>query len=97
MVDEPGSTSEIREGMHLRMNGPKEMMKDIKAHEGSMIEITGLVKKGQYKEGVNIGGGVTGGPETTPSGGSMMRNPTAYQIQIDVEAWRPIAGSCRTR
>ena len=48
--DEPGS-AEIPEGMHLRMNGPKKVMAEIKAHEGSMIEITGLVKKGQYKTG----------------------------------------------
>src|SRR5215510_10438209 len=35
-VDEPGQF-EVREGMHLRMNGPKKMMAEIKAHEGSMI------------------------------------------------------------
>src|SRR5206468_9571030 len=46
--DEPGSLV-IPEGMHLRMNGPKKMMAEIKAHEGSMIEITGLMRKGQYK------------------------------------------------
>jgi len=34
--DEPGS-SEITEGMHIRMNGPKKLMGEIKAHEGSMI------------------------------------------------------------
>jgi len=49
-TDEPGSF-DIPEGMHLRMNGPKQMMAEIKAHEGSMIQITGLVKKGQYKDG----------------------------------------------
>src|SRR5215217_522785 len=54
-VDEPGSF-EIREGMHLRMNGAKSMMTEIKAHEGSMIEITGIMKKGQYNEGVKLGG-----------------------------------------
>src|SRR5262245_5426493 len=38
---------EVPEGMHLRMNGPRKMMNDIRAHQGSMIEITGLMKKGQ--------------------------------------------------
>src|SRR5262245_40580150 len=52
-TDEPGYF-EIPEGMHLRMNGPKKMIAEIKAHEGSMIEITGLMKKGQYREGVNL-------------------------------------------
>src|SRR5256885_9188320 len=56
-VDEPGAF-EIREGMHLRMNGPKKLMGEIKAHEGSMIVIIGLMKKGQYADGVNIAVGV---------------------------------------
>src|SRR6059058_3803284 len=56
-ADEPGSV-DVPEGMHLRMNGPKKLMAEIKSHEGSMIEITGLMKKGQYREGVGIGGGV---------------------------------------
>jgi hypothetical protein len=94
-IDEP-TRANIPEGMHLRMNGKKDLIKEIRAHEGSMIEITGLMKKGQYLEGVNIGGGVRVMPGTSPSGGSMMSNPTAYQIQIDVEGWRPITGSCRT-
>jgi hypothetical protein len=94
-VDE-ATRGNIPEGMHLRMNGPKAMIKEIKDHEGSMIELTGLMKKGQYLEGVNIGGGVRVMPGTTPSGGSVMNSPTAYQIQIDVEGWRPITGACRT-
>src|ERR1700730_134108 len=56
--DQAGSLV-IPEGMHVRMNGRKKMMAEIKAHEGSMIEITGLMKKGQYAPvGVSIGGGV---------------------------------------
>src|SRR5256885_16395714 len=47
-TDEPGS-GDIPEGMHLRMNGPKKMIADIKAHEGSRIEITGLMKTGQLR------------------------------------------------
>ncbi len=95
--DEPGS-ADIPEGMHLRMNGPRKMMAEIKAHEGSMIEITGLMKKGQYKpDGVGIGGGVriTPGPATT--GGSLPGNPIVSQILIDVEGWRPVVGDCPSR
>src|SRR5580765_3872427 len=44
-TDQPGSV-DIREGTHMRMNGPKKVMSAIKAHEGSMIEITGIMKKG---------------------------------------------------
>jgi hypothetical protein len=95
-VDEPG-VFEIPEGMHLRMNGPKKLMADIKAHEGSMIELVGLMKKSQYKEGVDIGGGVRVSGGTSSGGGSRMG---AYlgpgQPQIDVEGWRPLDGGCKT-
>src|ERR1700676_165303 len=92
--DEPGS-AEIPEGMHLRMNGPKKVMAEIKAHEGSMIEITGLVKKGQYTpDGVSIGGGVRIIPAPAPTGGSLPGNPSGSQILIDVEGWRPVVGNC---
>jgi hypothetical protein len=94
-VDEPGA-SEIPEGMHLRMNGPKKLMAEIKAHQGSMIEITGLMKKGQYKEGIAIGGGVRVSPGSTPASG-MSPGLTTNQIQIDVEGWRAIAGYCPSR
>ena len=95
--DEPGSV-DIPEGMHLRMNGPKKMMAEIKAHEGSMIEIAGLMKKGQYKpDGVGIGGGVRVSPGPGFTGGGAPGSPVANQIGIDVEGWRPVAGRCPTR
>ena len=36
-MEDPPSNAEIREGTHLRMNGPKKVMEDIKTHEGSMM------------------------------------------------------------
>jgi hypothetical protein len=95
--DQPGS-GDIPEGMHLRMNGPKKMMAEIKAHEGSMIEITGLMKKGQYKpDGVAIGGGVRITPGSAPTGGSLPGYPMVSQILIDVEGWRQVVGDCPSR
>ena len=94
--DEPGSVN-VPEGMHFRMNGPKKMMAEIKAHEGSMIEVTGVTKKGQYKpDGVGIGGGVRVAPGPGFTGGSL-GSPVASQISIDVEGWRPVMGSCPSR
>ena len=95
--DQPGSVN-IPDGMHLRMNGPKKIMAEIKAHEGSMIEITGLMKKGQYKpDGVGIGGGVRIIPSPAPTGGSLPGNPIVSQILIDVEGWRSAVGDCPSR
>jgi hypothetical protein len=92
-IEEPGSVN-IPEGAHLRMNGPKKMMAEIKAHEGSMIVITGLMKRGQFGPGgVRIGGGVrvTAG---APAPGGMMGGSNVSQNMIDVEGWRQADGSC---
>ena len=94
-TEQPGN-AEIPEGTHLRMNGPKKLMADIKAHEGSLIEITGLMKKGQEGPGINLGGGVRVVPGA-PVAGGMSGAPTAGQLLIDVEGWRPIVGRCPSR
>jgi hypothetical protein len=93
-VDEPGSVS-VPEGMHFRMNGPKKLIAEIKAQEGSMIEIIGVTKRGQFKpDGVGIGGGVRVAPGPGFTGGGLPGSPVANQISIDVEGWRPVAGRC---
>jgi hypothetical protein len=96
--DRPGGSA-IPEGMHLRMNGKKQLLSEIKGMEGSRIEITGLVKKGQMApEGVRIAPGVritAGSPSTV--GASVGPSPSVNQIMIDVEGWRHVAGECRSR
>ena len=96
--DQPGR-GDIPEGMHIRMNGPKKLMTEIKAHEGSMIELTGLMKKGQNRpDGVSVGHGVRIMPGASPtSGGSLSVDPNVGQSFIDVEGWRPIVGDCPSR
>jgi hypothetical protein len=98
-TSEEAGSADIPEGMHLRMNGPKKLMTEIKAHEGQLIQITGLMKKGQYAPGVGIGGGVRVMPGSSPTGGgSMSSTPVmANQPSIDIEGWRPAAGDCPSR
>jgi hypothetical protein len=94
--DQTGGAA-VPEGTHLRMNGPKTMMAEIKGHEGSRIEITGLIKKGQVAQpGVAIGGGVRVMPGGM-SGGGLSPSPGGYMLAIDVEGWRSVAGECPTR
>lgn len=94
--DQP-ARGDIPEGMHFRMNGAKTMMAEIKAHEGSMIEISGLIKRGQRgPDGVGIGG-VRITPGMTSPNGSIAGNPNVSQNMIDVEGWRTILGSCPSR
>jgi hypothetical protein len=95
-LDEPGNF-EIPEGMHLRMNGPKKLIAEIKGREGSMIEITGVMKKGQYKEGINIGGGIHITAAQPQNSGAMMGAPVNYTPLIDVEGWRQVVGNCPSR
>jgi hypothetical protein len=92
--DQPG-TADLPEGLHLRMNAPKKLMNEIKAHEGSMIEITGLMKKEESGPGGLRIGGVRIAPRA--STGGLSGAPTSSAIPIDVESVRQIPGSCRTR
>ena len=95
--DQPGGTA-VPEGTHLRMAGPKKLIADIRAHEGSRIEITGLIKRGQeLRGGIGRGGriGIGGGPAVGLGNG--MPSPSSGQIVIDVEGWRQVAGDCTSR
>jgi len=86
------------EGTHMRMNGPKKLIAEIDAYKGSMVQITGLVRKDQYKPGgVSLGGGVqiTSAPTPTPTDSARAPNPVANTtVQIDVEGWSPGTGRC---
>jgi hypothetical protein len=91
--EEPGSP-DVPEGSHLRMHGPKKMINDIKAHQGSMIELTGLVRKDlNGQTGVRIGPGIRIGP-ANPIGGGLVPGAMVDQPVIDVEGWRQIDGVC---
>ena len=97
-TEDPPSNLEIREGTHLRMNGPKKLMAEIKAHEGSVVGITGLMKKGQYAPGGVSIGGVRIGPAVPPSSSRGIVNASGIeQAFIDVESWRPVPGRCPSR
>ena len=92
--DQPGRL-DIPEGIHLRMNGPKKLIAEIRAHEGQMVQITGLMKKGQYnQQGFPIGGGVRVIPGTGGPVGSRPAVGTEGVNYIDVESWQPAPGSC---
>jgi len=95
-VEAPGSV-DVPEGMHLRLNAPKKMMAEIKAHEGSLVEITGLMRKGQYgPSGIGIGG-VRVQPGSSPASGTLSVGAPASPVMIDVEGWRPVVGNCSVR
>ena len=93
-VDEPGSV-DVPQGLHLRMNGPKKVIAEIKAQEGSMIAITGIMKRSQFNpSGVGIGGGARATAGSDPLAGGRPGSPVTNQMYIDVEGWRPVDGKC---
>ena len=99
-MEDPPSNLELREGAHLRMNGPKKLMEEIKAHEESqmMVGLTGLMKKGQYGPGGVSIGGVRITPAPSSSGpAASIGGAGVDQPSIDLEGVRPVAGRCSSR
>jgi hypothetical protein len=80
----------------FRVAGKKDIMKDIKEHDGHLVDVTGIVKKSSLVEpGMKVGKGVTigGGPPVAGSGGHTPL-PTEYIPVLDVETVRMRASSC---
>ncbi|MEO8484020.1 MAG: hypothetical protein ABI634_17545 [Acidobacteriota bacterium] len=91
--DQPGR-SNIPEGMHLRMNAPKKTIAELKKYEGSMIEITGLIRRNDLvQDGIGIGP-LRVSPGPTMSGGGSLPAPGAGQVVIDLEGFRRVPGDC---
>ena len=94
-ADEPGR-SDVAPGMHFRLSGSKKLLAEIKAHQGTMVEVTGLVRKGQLDpSGLKLGDHVRIGPG--PAGPNAAREVNPGQIILDVEGWRQIEGNCPSR
>ena len=95
--DQPG-TLEIQPGRRFRLNGPKELMKDIKAHQRTVMQVRGLIRKsdvgpqgvGVLGGRVRIGAAVPRDPTSDPA-----RDPNYNQPILDVKSWQPLTGDCR--
>jgi hypothetical protein len=93
--------SDIRAGRRFRLNGKKDLLAEIKQQDGTMIEVTGLVRKMDFEErGIGMAGGRVriGGalPRARMGGADVGRDPEYREIVIDVESWRPLPESCPT-
>jgi len=104
VVTEPASyelVAEVAPGQRFRLSGPKAVLKDIKAREGSMMELTGLVRKSLRRGpgGIAIAGGRVriGGAVPQSPIGDPARDPAYNQVVIDVESWRPLPDPCPRR
>ena len=83
--------SSVAPGRRFRLAGKKDVLADIKKAEGQMIEITGLIRKGQQDP---TGGRVKVTPGPMSGNTSVGSNPNYEQVILDVEGWRPLAANC---
>ncbi|HLG55399.1 MAG TPA: hypothetical protein VI485_08705 [Vicinamibacterales bacterium] len=96
---EPDRTStEIATGRRFRLTGKKTILDEIKKREGTMVEVTGIIRKSDLAGpgGISLGGGrvrIGGGPPVDIGGGPA-RAPASANAILDIEGWRPLAESC---
>lgn len=84
--------------MKLRLAGPKKLLNEIKAREGSMIELTGLMKQSDTTPpGVGIAGGRVRITPVMPSSRGPAYDPGPQPAVIDIESWRLLNASCPSR
>ena len=101
IVDEPAgreiTATGIQPGRRFRLSGPRLVLDDIKAREGSMVQITGLVRKSDVAGpgGVTILGGRVRIGGTAPR--DAIRDPMYNQVVIDVEGFQFLPDRCPTR
>jgi len=96
---EASGSYQLAENMKLRLEGQKQVLNEIKAHEDSMIEITGLMKQSDV---VQPGVGVAGGriritPVMPDRPGGATRDPGPPTPIVDVESYRLLNTSCPRR
>src|SRR5262245_2407593 len=92
------TSTEIATGRRFRLAGPKDVLNEIKKREGTIIEVTGIVKKSDLTEGgIKLGGGrvrIGAGSPQDPISGGPGRAPMSGIVILDVEGWRPLGESC---
>jgi hypothetical protein len=91
------STSGIQVGRRFRLSGPRSVLDDIKRREGSMVEITGLVRKSDMAGpgGISLLGGRVRIGGIAPR--DAVRDPMYNQVVIDVEGYQLLPDPCASR
>jgi hypothetical protein len=98
------TSGELAPGRRFRLSGDKDMLKEIEQREGSMVEVTGLVRKAELAGpgGVSTAGGrvrIGGGSPQAQVGGSPSRAPTGATTDavLDVEGYNRLLEPCPSR
>jgi hypothetical protein len=89
---------QLEEGMKIRLEGDKKVLSDIKAHEASMVTITGLMKQSDVVQpGIGVAGGRIRITPVMPAGRSGARDPGPPTPVLDVESYQLLNASCPKR
>jgi hypothetical protein len=98
------SSPQLAPGRRFRLSGPRDVLRDIEKREGSMVEVTGLVRRADLAGpgGITAGGGrvrIGGGAPQATIGGGPARSPVGgvTDAVLDVEGWIRLPESCPTR
>jgi hypothetical protein len=96
------SNVDVAPGRRFRLSGPKKILDEIRKRQETMVEITGLVRKGQLSGpgGVSIAGGrirIGGATPQNPIYSDPRRDPQYNQVTVDVESFAPLPDSCPAR
>lgn len=97
--DQPGSL-DIEPGRRFRLEGAKKLLNDIKAHQRTAMQVTGLIRKVDVNgpQGVGVlGGRVRIGGARVPQDpiSNPARDPAYNQSVMDVRSWKALTGDCR--
>lgn len=95
--DPPGSL-EIQPGRRFRLNGPKSLLNEIKAHRRTAMQVTGLIRKADVPpQGIAVAGGRVriGGAVPRDAISDPARDPAYNQALMDVRSWKALTGDCR--
>src|SRR5262245_12299914 len=89
--------TDLQVGRRLRLSGSRNVLNDIKKHEGRMVDLTGLVRKSDLAGpgGLRVFGGrvrIGGAQPQDP-----IRDPMYNQVVIDVEGFQLLPDGCPTR
>jgi hypothetical protein len=92
------ATRVLELGLKLRLEGDKKVLADIKAHERSMVEITGLMKQSEMVQpGIGLAGGRVRISPVMPNSRTPGRDPGPSPPVFDVESYRLLNASCPNR
>jgi hypothetical protein len=91
----------LEPGRRFRLSGKKEILEDIRRREGTMVEVTGLVRRSDLDgpQGVKLFGGRVriGGAQPQAPLSDVQRNSAYAEVVLDVESFRMLTEPCSSR